>query len=250
MNKEYYRRLVWNRLESEDVALPPYPVHGRIPNFLNAEKAASLLATLDEWKNAKVIKVNPDSPQRWVRMNALREGKVLIMPTPRIRDGFLALEGVDAVKASTIKGAFIHGRRLRSIDELLTNIKRIDLIVEGSTAVNPWGERLGKGEGYGELEFAILKELGIVDAAIPIATTVHDLQVLNDRLPQDPYDVQIDIIATPTRVIRVDRIRDRPSGIIWDMLSREKLMSIPLLQELFYRSGRAYNKNIDGRNHL
>lgn len=82
--------------------------------------------------------------------------------------------------------------------------------------------------------------MGVVDADTPIATTVHDLQVLNDRLPQDPYDVQIDIIATPTRVIRVDRIGDRPSGIIWNMLSEEKLMSIPLLKELLYRSRGAY----------
>lgn len=145
MNKEYYRRLVWDILVRENAALPPYPIHGRIPNFINVENATSLLARLDEWKYAKVIKVNPDSPQRWIRINALREGKVLIMPTPRIRDGFLILEGVDAVKASTIKGAFIHGRRLKSIDELLNHVKHIDLIVEGSVAVNTYGERLGKG---------------------------------------------------------------------------------------------------------
>lgn len=222
-------------LEDKKAALPPYPVHGRIPNFINAEKAASLLAGMDEWRHARVVKVNPDSPQRWVRMNALREGKVLIMPTPRIMDGFLILEGVDAVKASTIRGAFMHGRRLKSIDELLKSIKRIDLIVEGSVAVNVYGERLGKGEGYGELEFAILRELEIVDADVPIATTVHDLQVLNDRLPQDPYDVQIDIIATPTRLIRAHRRWYRPSGIIWHMLSNEKFMGIPLLQELICR---------------
>jgi 5-formyltetrahydrofolate cyclo-ligase len=168
-------------------------------------------------------------------MNALMEGKVLIMPTPRIRDGFLILDCVDAVKASTIRGAFIHGRRLRSIDELLNHIKHVDLIVEGSVAVNAYGERLGKGEGYGELEFAILRELGLVDADVPIATTVHDLQVIDDRLPQDPYDVPIDIIATPTRVIRVHGRGYRPSGMIWHMLSNEKLMSIPLLQELMNR---------------
>lgn len=235
MSKEHYRKLVWDALVRENAALPPYPVYGRIPNFINADKAASLLASMDEWKNARVIKVNPDSPQRWVRMNALMEGKVLIMPTPRIRDGFLILDCVDAVKASTIRGAFIHGRRLRSIDELLNHIKHVDLIVEGSVTVNAYGERLGKGEGYGELEFAILRELGLVDADVPIATTVHDLQVIDDRLPQDPYDVPIDIIATPTRVIRVHGRGYRPSGMIWHMLSNEKLMSIPLLQELINR---------------
>ncbi|MEM4351259.1 MAG: 5-formyltetrahydrofolate cyclo-ligase [Candidatus Nitrosocaldus sp.] len=238
MSKEQYRRLVWDTLVRENASLPPYPVHGRIPNFVNADKAASLLASTYEWKDARVIKVNPDSPQRWVRISALREGKVLIMPTPRIRDGFIMLDGVDAVRASTIKGALIHGKRLKSIDELLNHVKHVDLIVEGSVAVNVYGERLGKGEGYGELEFAILRELGVVDADVPIATTVHDLQVIDDRLPQDPYDVPIDIIATPTRLIRVDRIEHRPSGILWSMLSREKLMSIPILQELMNKGKR------------
>lgn len=231
VSKDRYRRIIWDALAREKVALPPYPVHGRIPNFINADKAASLLATLDEWKRARVVKVNPDSPQRWVRMNALREGKVLIMPTPRIRDGFLILKGVDAVRASTIKGAFMHGTMLRSVDEL-SHIKHIDLIVEGSVAVNAYGERLGKGEGYAELEFAILRELGLVDGDVPIATTVYDIQVVEDRLPQEPYDVHVDVIVTPTRLIMVNRMGSRPSGIIWSMLDGAKLSSIPLLQEL------------------
>lgn len=81
-------------------------------------------------------------------------------------------------------------------------------------------------------------ELGLADADMPIATTVHDLQIIDDRLPQDLYDVPIDIIATPTRLIRVYSRGHRPSGIIWHMLSNEKLMSIPLLQELMDRSSK------------
>jgi hypothetical protein len=44
----------------------PRPVHHRIPNFVDAEKAAQRLADLPEFKAAKVIKVNPDTPQKMV----------------------------------------------------------------------------------------------------------------------------------------------------------------------------------------
>ena len=40
-------------------------------------------------------------------------------------------------------------------------------------------------EGYSDLEFAILRELG--HPLVPVATTVHDLQVVHSA-PRDPTD--------------------------------------------------------------
>lgn len=235
-SKESLRRLVWDRLSREGVALPPLPPHGRIPNFRGAEVAATRLASLDEWRRAQVVKVNPDSPQRSVRLRALSEGKLLVMPTPRLRQGFILLDPRDLKpglysKASTIRGAFTYGRLLPSVDSILRSVERIDFIVEGSVAVNRYGERLGKGEGYGEIEYAILLELGVIDRDVPIATTVHDLQVINERMPQDPYDVPVDYVATPTRLIKCSR-GPRPPGILWDLLKKEKIAEIPLLREV------------------
>ena len=235
--KAKLRREVWDELLKAGAALPPLPPHGRIPNFKGAERAAELLASLPEWRNARVVKVNPDSPQRWVRLRALLEGKTLLMPTPRLREGFILLDPRRIPrrlfdKASTIRGAFEVGVKLPTIESLLSNIRRVDLIVEGSVVVNEWGERLGKGEGYGELEYAILLELGIIEPEVVIATTVHDLQVTSRRIPQDPYDVPVDIIVTPTRVIRVERRESRPPGILWELLSEDKLREIPILSQL------------------
>jgi hypothetical protein len=44
----------------------PRPVHHRIPNFVDAEKAAARLAQLPEFQAAAVVKVNPDTPQKMV----------------------------------------------------------------------------------------------------------------------------------------------------------------------------------------
>lgn len=231
--KQKVRHTVWDRLEATGVARFPRPVHGRIPNFIGADAAAQRLAELPEFRNAQTVKVSPDAPQRPVRRLVLTQGKVLLTPTPRIREGFLLLKASripapDLSNASTIGGAFKFGERVK-LDELPS----IDLIVVGSVAVTLDGARVGKGEGYSELEFAILKETGRITDQVPVATTVHDLQIVPD-LPFEAFDVPVDLIITPTQIIRTPGGRLKPKGILWDRLSLEKLQAIPILRDLRY----------------
>jgi len=64
-----------------------------------------------------------------------------------------------------------------------------------------------------------------------VVTTVHDLQVVDD-LPLEPFDVTVDLIVTPSKVVEVNGQHTRPGGILWDLLPAEKLEEIPLLREL------------------
>ena len=57
------RRAIWDRLMNEKLAAFPFPPHGRIPNFKGAKDAALRLFDEPEWRDAKLIKVNPDSPE-------------------------------------------------------------------------------------------------------------------------------------------------------------------------------------------
>ncbi|BEP18181.1 5-formyltetrahydrofolate cyclo-ligase [Pyrofollis japonicus] len=238
--KDSIRKRIWRLLEERGVARFPRPVYGRIPNFEGAEKAAYRLASLEEWKRARIIKVNPDSPQKWVRLLALKQGKLVVMATPRLREGFILLDPGKIPpamyeKAATIRGAFQLGRKI-GIEEL-KRLGGIDFIVSGSVAVDMQGHRIGKGEGYAEIEYAIMRELGLVTDSTPIATTVHDLQVLSEPIPRDPYDLTVDYIVTPTRIIKVESREERPKGILWELLSCEKFREIPLLRELAERKG-------------
>ncbi|MDJ0274547.1 MAG: 5-formyltetrahydrofolate cyclo-ligase [Nitrososphaerota archaeon] len=234
--KAEVRERVWRLLEERGVARFPLPVKGRIPNFAGAEEAAARLRSSDEYQAARVVKVNPDSPQRPVRLMALQDGKLLVMPTPRIRSGFLLLDPSRIPKgmvsqASTISGAFRLGLQVHPRD-----LPRIDLIVIGSVAVTPSGWRVGKGEGYAELEYGILRSFGKVDGSTPIFTTVHELQLVED-LPREPFDVPVDAIFTERRAIRCPP-NPKPEGIYWELLDERKLEEIPLLQEMrrtFYR---------------
>jgi hypothetical protein len=111
----------------------------------------------------------------------------------------------------------------------LADMPGLDAIVCGSVAVTRDGRRCGKGEGYSDLEFAILRELG--HPAIPVATTVHDLQVVGS-VPRDPTDQPLSVIATPTHAIRIKRPSAAPTGIDWTRLSAEDLEEMPILAEL------------------
>jgi 5-formyltetrahydrofolate cyclo-ligase len=231
VEKKKIREMVWNILEEKGVARFPRPVYGRIPNFEGAENSCEKITILEEYKKATVVKVSPDSPQYSIRLRCLIDGKKLIMPTPRLREGFLLLDPSKIPrryykKAATIRGAFNFGVKVDP-----ENLPRVDFIVMGSVAVGRDGSRIGKGEGYGELEYALLKEYNRVGEEVIVATNIHDLQLF-DSVPQDPYDVPVDVIATPTRLVRIPFSRPKPKGVIWELLSDEKLEEIPLLKTL------------------
>jgi 5-formyltetrahydrofolate cyclo-ligase len=111
-------------------------------------------------------------------------------------------------------------------------MKDIDLIVCGSVAVNTHGARVGKGGGFSDLEFGLLRESGKISARTPVVTTVHSLQVLADDIPMTEHDIPLNIIITPDGVISVRTSSYRkPKGIYWQFLSEEKIDAIPVLRD-------------------
>ena len=228
-DKSAARQWVWDRLSAEGVARFPFPPHGRIPNFAGAEVAAARLLDIEPWKSATAIKVNPDSPQRPLRAEALRRGITVFVPTPRLRGGFKKLDP-RRIPPDKIEAAASLSRGDRWSEEVaLADMPRLGAIVCGSVAVTRDGRRCGKGEGYSDLEFAILRELG--HPPVPVATTVHDLQVVAS-VPRDPTDQPLSVIVTPTRTIRIKRLGAAPTGIDWTRLSAKDLEEMPILAEL------------------
>jgi 5-formyltetrahydrofolate cyclo-ligase len=196
--KRLLREEIWRKLEAEGVARFPLPCFGHVPNFEGSDKAAQNVRLLREWKEAKVVFVNPDFAQQKVRAYVLLDGKLLVMASPKLKHGYIA---VDPVKvrgseshASTIRGAFSLGKIVG-----LQEMPKLDLIVEGSVAVDLKGNRLGKGGGYGDVEIRSLKaKFG----SLPVITSVHDSQVV-ENVPFEDKDERVSIIVTPTRVIYV-----------------------------------------------
>lgn len=233
--KAALREEAWAAIRAAGATRFPAP-ENRIPNFVGAEAAAELLRSTDEWREAPTVKANPDSPQLPVRQRALEDGKTLFMAVPRLAEDkpfFLLDPGRLAVKpraAASIKGAGVHGVPV-DVEEL----EPVDLVVSGCVAVDETGARLGKGGGFSDLEHAIASAAGLIGPGTVIATTVHEAQVLAaGRIPMARHDVRLDLIVTPERVIRCRHPQGRTHepGIRWDVLTEEKIASIPLLRRL------------------
>lgn len=228
-SKDDARQAVWDSLQRKRLARFPFPPHGRIPNFAGAEEAARRLFELRLWKHAKRLKINPDAPQRPVREEALRRGIRVYVPTPRLRGGFMLFDP-DTIPPEKIReaaGLTTGARWAKPIP--LAELPLMDAIVCGSVAVTRNGRRCGKGEGYSDLEYAILRELGHPPA--PVATTVHRVQIL-DEFPWDITDLPLSAIVTPEKTIRVPLPPPAPEGIDWAQLTEEDLDEMPVLREM------------------
>jgi len=230
-DKQSIREFVWERLDKAGV-LNSGRVYDRIPDFKTSLAAATLGCDLDVWRQASVIKSNPDKAQRSLRQYALEQGKTVYMAVPRLREErcFVELDpssGVPAETLSTIEGAVEYGQLVCPED-----MKSIDLVISGSVAVNREGIRIGKGGGFADLEYAMAVSVGVMNKDTPVVTTVHDLQILDELFPSTRHDVSVDYIVTEHEIIHCNHQISRPDGIYWDDLEDSKIQEIPRLIRL------------------
>jgi len=237
VGKDYIRSRVWSELRR--YAKPDSRFHFNfsefIPDFEGSEACVEKIRGLEEYRRAGVVFITPDNCLVLLRMWAIKDLKKVVMPTYGIRRGFVLLsrelvpEGKEDF-AATLDGAELFGRRITLRDVM--GLGRVDLIVTGASVVDTRGVRYGKGHGYFDLEWAMLREIGVVDDDTPVITVVHDVQLVEESIEVSPYDTVTDIIVTPTRIIYTGRPVAKPRGIIWEKLPREMVEEIPPLREL------------------
>ena len=232
--KDQLRQRIWSMLTAHQ-AVCRNPV-GHIPNFIGAEAAAERLAGTECWHKAQVVKCNPDSPHRPVRLRALADGKVLYMAVPELAHqrcfveltaATLGQQEVPLAEAASMAGEMRYGRPVT-----FAEMSIVDLVVVGCVAVTPRGGRTGKGAGFADLELAMLRECGLISEVTPIVTTVHDLQVVPaSELPMQRHDWPLDMVVTPTRCLVTEPSYAKPVGLDWATLQPDQLANIPILQQ-------------------
>ncbi|KAL8607768.1 hypothetical protein ACOMHN_039441 [Nucella lapillus] len=235
VSKWSIRTKIWDHLEKNDLVNFPRPCNNRIPNFVDAAVAAEKVADMEQFKSAHTVKINPDKPQENARFLTLEANKTLLVPTPRLRTGLFnkITPPEDANKeilrkCSTALGTKEHSKKISLKDKV-----DVDLVIVGSVAVSKEGYRIGKGEGFADLEYAMMATMEAVGPDTVVVTTVHDDQIV--EIPEDlleDHDLTVDFIVTPTQVIETGCKRPKPQGIIWSKLDYEKLYRIPVLRKL------------------
>jgi 5-formyltetrahydrofolate cyclo-ligase len=231
--KQQIRQAVWDRMEREAIECFP-GARGRIPNFGGAAAAADRLAGTKAWRLARALKCNPDAPQRPVRLRALQSGKTVFMAVPRLRERrcFVKLDPARIPRAKWRDAASIAGSLRYGVPVHPRDMPGIDLVIAGSVAVNARGERIGKGGGYSDLEWALGREFGFLKASAPVATTIHPVQIWDQELPVLAHDVTLNLIVTAEEVIPVIPRPHKPRGVDWRRVTSEMIAAIPILQEV------------------
>lgn len=230
------RERIWERLRP--VARPDSRFHLNfaevIPDFEGSSIATARLTSLPFYQKGRYAFVTPDNGLAELRQQMLEAGKTIVVSTYGIYRGLYLLEpsAVPAGQerfASWLDGLEYFGRPI-SLAEIAER-GPFQFMATGASAVSLQGVRFGKGHGFFDLEWGMFTEIGVVDEGTPVAAVVHDVQVVEEQLVPSETDILVDVIATPSRLIRVERQR-RPRGVKWDLLDPQQIAATPPLQEL------------------
>jgi 5-formyltetrahydrofolate cyclo-ligase len=229
------------------VALPDAIFHHELDHFITdfqgSREATLRLVEQPEWQQARIVFITPDNSTAYLRELAIRQAKTIIMTTYGIRRGSVLLtramvpDGQEEY-ASTLVGMERFGQSLMTIEDLEA-AGSPDVMVTGALAVSrAHGGRAGKGAGWFDAEWGIWGALNLTSPETPVFGIVHDLQVVAEAFPLDPWDCHLNIITTPSETIRVPRLA-QPHGILWDKFNspaqRAWAAAIPYVCQLHVR---------------
>ena len=214
--KSTFRYDTWIYMEKNNIAASPRPVTKRIPNFKDADLACESVAEMQQFKEAKTVVIGPDRPQQKLRYFALKEGKTLLVPSSRLASGLFNKINPpqDATDEQVALCATSEGVRTFSTPVGLDDQVQVDLVIMGCSVVSRKGRRLGKGEGFADLEWGMMMAMGAVKGDTCVITCVHDCQIKDD-LPEEifqEYDLPVDIIVSPTQTLMVETPLKKPAG--------------------------------------
>jgi 5-formyltetrahydrofolate cyclo-ligase len=241
-HKASVRERVWSDLRK--VAVPDSRFHYDFGEFIadfdGGEAAVERLTSHRYYRDARIIFIAPDNCIERLRLQALRDGKTVLMTTYSIKRGFWLLEPERIAPELYPYAAMLDGMERLARPVGLDDIEAlpsVDYLVTGTGAINHDGVRFGKGHGFFDVEWAILHMLGRITKDTPAAAVVHDCQLLDETLYPDVFDTVADVVFTPTRTIEVTAPQKPTCGILWDRLDPHMYETIPPLQDL-KRSGR------------
>jgi 5-formyltetrahydrofolate cyclo-ligase len=231
------RQRIWSKLA--DVAKPDTRFHMNfaevIPDFEGSERATDRVMAMPACQQSRYAFITPDNCLVELRRRFIERGVPFVMSTYGIYRGFLLIEPGTVPKGAELYAAWLDGMEHFGKPVTLADVARrgpFDFMVTGASAVSVNGVRFGKGHGFFDLEWGMFTDVGIVNDATPVVAVVHDVQVVEDKLVPSETDILVDTIATPERLVTVEKRGKRPHGVKWNLLEPEQIAATPPIREL------------------
>lgn len=197
-------------------------------------KTAESLRKQPEYRQSKILFVSPSPQLHQIRINALLDGKLLLMPGPAIKKGFYRFAPYktsfkDLGHATSLKGVELFGKLLDG-----TTLKglHVDMALTDCQAVDPSGGRLGQGTGFFDLAMGLLAELGGVDGETVFCAVGVQEQVVEEDLPQDSWDVKMNFFLHEEGMVPLQAGNQHPA-ILWDDLEKKRIRKVEPLWQLY-----------------
>lgn len=202
-------------------------------------KVAQQLRGFPPYRRAKRIFVSPVMELSQVRINSLVDGKELVVPGPALKSGIYGFQAYsisfkDLEHAVSFKGLEKYGNLLD-----LSKEQPIDLFLTDGLALSSDGVRLGDGNGFFDLAFALLVWSCPGNARSPVVMACNQEQVISPQIPRAPWDIDADSYisssgfhdlnpqAGHSRKIRED------GPIFWQQLSYERIKKVSPLWKIW-----------------
>ncbi len=161
-------------------------------------RISELLFAQPEWKKAVTVlaffSMEQEVQTYFILNRALAEGKTLALP--RMYGSTIVFHEVPSVDAAFFD---MHPYGIKepksSLPVVVPSAERPALIVTPGLGFTPGGSRIGHGKGFYDRYFALYGKY------LSIAAVAFDCQIV-ETLPVEPFDQQIPVIITPSRVYR------------------------------------------------
>jgi 5-formyltetrahydrofolate cyclo-ligase len=173
----------------------------RIPHAIKAEKDLLIrnsLYTLPEFLDAKTIlfyaSFRSEVETHSIIKQALKTAKNVVLPKVYKEGHRLLLYELKDLRE--LNAGFIGIPEPFVTDERIVSIDDIDIVIIPGAAFDYSGNRLGYGVGYYDSLLAERKR------KMPVIALAYEEQIV-DSIPPEEHDVQVDMIVTDKRVIRI-----------------------------------------------
>jgi len=196
-------------------------------------KIAERLRRLDVYRHAKQVFMDPSLLLRQARINALIDGKELIMPAAGLKEGFYLLKPFSIPfrnlgGAVTYQGLDRYGQKL--VFEEISSLE-ISLMAGEVLAVDSIGMFVADGHGFFDLTAAVFAETGALTDACRAVAVIDDPNRIVDKLPPDPWDIECAFYLTPQTEGKLSDSVVR-GKIYWDDLNRDRVRKLSPLFKL------------------